>query len=90
MPAIFSSWAALERKVHAWLDGYGVELLSDIPDILTVSDAAKSLTVGRSTMSRLLRDGEVCHIRIELKITIPAQYLIQFIEMQADTHIADH
>ena len=66
-----------------------MELLSDIPDILTVSEAAKSLKVGRTTMYRLLRDGEVRHIRIGRKIIIPAQYLIQFIENQTGNQIAD-
>lgn len=67
-----------------------MELLSDIPDILTVSEAAKSLKVGRTTMYRLLRDGEVRHIRIGRKIIIPAQYLIQFIENQTGNQIANH
>lgn len=60
-----------------------MELLSDIPEILTVPEAAKSLKVGRTTMYRLIQSGAVRHIKLGKKIRIPRAYLNDFIEHSA-------
>ena len=50
------------------------------PDILTVSEAAEHLRIGRTQMYKLIREGSVKHIKIGRKILIPKKYLGDFVE----------
>lgn len=61
-----------------------MELLKDVPNVVTVEEAAAVLRVGRTTMYRLLRQGEIAHVKIGKKIVIPRAYLCNFIEKKSD------
>lgn len=57
-----------------------MNLLENCPDVLTVMEAARVLKVGRTTMYRLVQNGEVKHLKIGRKVLIPRIYLQNFIE----------
>jgi excisionase family DNA binding protein len=57
-----------------------MNLLENCPDVLTVMEAAHVLKVGRTTMYRLVQNGEVKYLKIGRKVLIPRLYLQDFIE----------
>ena len=57
-----------------------MELLKDVPNVVTVEEAAAVLRVGRTTMYRLLSQGTIRHLKIGRKIVIPRAYLRDYIE----------
>lgn len=61
-----------------------MERLENCPDVLTPTEAAQVLRIGRSTMYRLIRDNEVRHIKIGKKILIPTEYIKDFLEMSSE------
>ena len=50
------------------------------PDVLTVSDLQKLLSIGRSTAYRLIESGEIRCIRVGRTIRIPKKFVVDFIE----------
>lgn len=61
-----------------------VQLLShSIPDVLTPMEAAKVLHIGRSTIYKLLSEGEIKSFKIKTKILIPKSFLQDFIAKSA-------
>lgn len=62
-----------------------VQLLAlSVPDVLTPMEAAKILHVGRSTMYKLLAQGEVKSFKIGEKILIPKSFLQDFIAKSSE------
>jgi excisionase family DNA binding protein len=56
------------RKAHGWLTD---TLPGDVPDLLTVKDAAKEFSISRATLFRWLRDGHLTkHKRMGLHATL--------------------
>ena len=62
-----------------------MDLLQHAPDVLTVTEAASTLKVGRSMMYALVRTGEIRCVRVGRKILIPSAYLREFIERTSNT-----
>ena len=61
-----------------------VQLLDHaIPDVLTPMEAAKVLHIGRSTIYKLLSEGEIKSFKIKTKILIPKSFLQDFISKSA-------
>lgn len=57
-----------------------VQLLSHaVPDVLTPMEAARVLHIGRSTIYKLLSEGEIKSFKIKTKILIPKTFLQDFI-----------
>lgn len=57
-----------------------VQLLSRaVPDVLTPMEAARVLHIGRSTIYKLLSEGEIKSFKIKTKILIPKTFLQDFI-----------
>jgi excisionase family DNA binding protein len=54
-------------------------MFTDFPDVLSVADMQKALSVGRSTAYRLINDGDIKHLRIGKIIKIPKRFLIDYI-----------
>lgn len=62
----------------------GVQLLSHaVPDVLTPMEAARVLHIGRSTIYKLLSEGEIKSFKIKTKILIPKTFLQDFIAKSA-------
>lgn len=81
--AVFSS----RKQLGVPPDSLEVHTMTNIlncPDVLTVEGAAQVLNVGRTTMYRLIKAGEIKHLNIGRKILIPRRYLQDFIEFQAE------
>ena len=55
-------------------------MFNDLPDVLTVDDLQNALGIGRSTAYRLIRRGDIRHLRIGRNIKIPRRYLVDYIE----------
>lgn len=57
-----------------------VQLLdSSTPDVLTPMETAKILHIGRSSMYRLLAEGDIRSFKVGTKILIPKTFLQDFI-----------
>ncbi len=54
-------------------------MFDSYPDVLTVSDVQKALTVGRNAVYRLIKEKRLKSIRIGKSLRIPKRYLIDFI-----------
>lgn len=59
-------------------------LLNNVPDMLDMHDLQRVMHIGRSTAYRLIREGELQHIKFGKKIIIPKHYLLIFIENQSN------
>lgn len=57
-----------------------MDLLQNCPDIVTVNEATKILSLGRTTVYRLISSGEIRCVKIGRKIIIPRVYLQEFLE----------
>lgn len=53
------------------------------PDVLTVQEAGEVLRVGRTTMYRLVQNGQVQCVKIGRKVLIPRIFLQNFLETNA-------
>ena len=51
------------------------------PDVLSVAQAAKALSIGKGSMYILLNTGIIKSIRIGSKYVIPKIYLIEFVNV---------
>lgn len=47
------------------------DMFSDYPDVLNISDLQNALDIGRTSAYRLVRGGQVRHLRIGKSIKIP-------------------
>lgn len=54
----------------------------DLPDILTVDEAAAFLRLGRSSVYDAIRTGEIKAVRIGRRILIPRSALKPFVDAQ--------
>ena len=54
-------------------------MFNDYPDVLTIEDLQIALNIGRSTAYRLIRSGDIRHLRIGKNIKIPRRYLVEYI-----------
>ena len=55
-------------------------MFNNYPDVLTIEDLQIALNIGRSTAYRLIRNGEIRHLRIGKNIKIPRRYLLEYIK----------
>jgi len=55
-------------------------MFNNMPDMLTMSDLQTALGIGRSMAYRLVRRGDIRHLRIGRTIKIPRRYLVEYIE----------
>ena len=60
-----------------------MDILSNLPDVLTPVEAAKALRVGRTTMYRLLGEKQIKSFRIGQKLLIPKEFLQDFVAKSA-------
>ena len=54
-------------------------MFNDYPDVLSIEDLQIALNIGRSTAYRLIRSGNIRHLRIGKNIKIPRRYLVEYI-----------
>ena len=54
-------------------------MFSDYPDVLTVEQACKILSIGKSSMYALLKNNTIKHVKIGRKYVIPKISLIDFL-----------
>jgi excisionase family DNA binding protein len=54
-------------------------MLSDFPDVLTIENLQKALSIGRTTAYRLIASGAIKHWKIGNVIKIPKPYLLNYI-----------
>lgn len=54
-------------------------MLEQFPDILTVKDLQKILSIGRSKAYSVLHSGELQYITIGRQIRIPKKYLLDYL-----------
>lgn len=54
-------------------------MLEQFPDILTVKDLQKILSIGRSKAYSILHNGELQYITIGRQIRIPKKYLLDYL-----------
>ncbi len=64
-------------KSHENMEGRS---FTAFPDVLLPSDCMKLLAVGRSTVYRLLRNGEIKSIRVGKKYRIPKKSVQKYLE----------
>ena len=55
-------------------------MFDSYPDVLTIDDLQSALGVGRSMAYRLIRSGDIHHLRIGRKIKVPRSALVAYIE----------
>ena len=63
-----------------------MERVSTASEILTAKEAAALLRIGRSSMYRLLRDGELRSLRVGRKIVIPRRAIELYIGQELCYH----
>ena len=54
-------------------------MFHDYPDVLSIEDLQIALNIGRSTAYRLIRSGDIRHLRIGKNIRVPRRYLMEYI-----------
>ena len=54
-------------------------MFADYSDLLSVSDIQKALGIGRSMAYRLIRNGNIKHLRVGKTIKIPKRFLIDYV-----------
>ncbi len=59
-------------------------VLPNLPDVLTPTEAAKALRVGRTTMYRLLSEKRIKSFQIGRKILITRDYIQEFVAKSAE------
>lgn len=55
-------------------------MLENYNDVLTVQDLYEILPIGKNAVYKLLNDNKIKHIRVERKIIVPKQYLLEFLQ----------
>ena len=55
-------------------------MFDNLPDVLAIGDLQAALGIGRSMAYRLVRRGDIRHLRIGRTIKIPRRYLVDYIE----------
>jgi len=55
-------------------------MFNDYPDVLTIDELQSALGIGRSMAYRLIRHGDIRHLRIGKNIKIPRRCLVDYIE----------
>ena len=55
-------------------------MFDNLPDVLAIEDLQIALGIGRSMAYRLVRRGDIRHLRIGRTIKIPRRYLVEYIE----------
>jgi len=55
-------------------------MFDHLPNVLAIEDLQTALGIGRSMAYRLVRSGDIRHLRIGRKIKIPRRYLVDYIE----------
>lgn len=55
-------------------------MLEQFPDILTVKDLQKILSIGRSKAYSILHSGELQYMTIGRQIRIPKKYLLDYLQ----------
>ena len=64
-------------------------MFDHLPDVLAIEDLQTALGIGRSMAYRLVRCGDIRHLRIGRTIKIPRRYLVEYIEAACyNNHIA--
>lgn len=56
-----------------------MDILENCPDILTVMEASEVSRIGRTTMYKFIKSGQIKHLKIGKKILIPRVYLQDFL-----------
>ena len=56
--------------------------LADLPDVLTVSEAAKFLRLGRNSVYEAIRRNELPSVRVGRRLLIPKESLERFLTVQ--------
>ena len=54
-------------------------MFKEYPDILSIKELQKALSIGRNTAYRLITDDKIKHLRVQGTIKIPKRFLIDFI-----------
>ena len=55
-------------------------MFDNLPEVLAIEDLQTALGIGRSMAYRLVRRGDIRHLRIGRTIKIPRRYLVEYIE----------
>jgi excisionase family DNA binding protein len=61
-----------------------VARLADLPDVLTVAEAAQFLRLGRNSVYEAVRRHELPSVRIGRRLLIPKHALQRFLDEQSD------
>ena len=56
-----------------------LNIFQQYPDILTIAEMQKALSIGRTMAYRLINSGQIKHMRIGKTIKIPKRFLIDYI-----------
>lgn len=54
-------------------------LLTEVRDLLTISELQKVLRTGRTTTYQLIKNNEIKHVKIGKSIKIPKIYVIEYL-----------
>ena len=54
--------------------------IEQIPEVLTPAEVAKVLRIGKSSMYKLVKQGDIASLRVGRKIIIPKQAISTYIE----------
>ena len=54
-------------------------MFEDYPDVMTVTQAAKALQLGKTTVYRLIQEKALLCLHVGRKIIIPKPYLVDFV-----------
>lgn len=55
------------------------EIFSEYSDIVTVDEVMKMLRLGKNTVYKLLKDGEIMNAKVGARYIIPKQSVIEFV-----------
>lgn len=55
------------------------EIFSEYSDIVTVDEVMKMLRLGKNTVYKLLKDGEIMNVKVGARYIIPKQSVIEFV-----------
>lgn len=55
------------------------EIFSEYSDIVTVDEVMKMLRLGKNTVYKLLKDGEIMNVKVGARYIIPKRSIIEFV-----------
>jgi excisionase family DNA binding protein len=58
------------------------------PDVVSIAEAAKSLSVSQSTVRRLLKCGELDLVRIGRVVRIPRKSILALLDRSGGAHVS--